>query len=343
MRSSRYKLLGRETGWYASDAALQWWYFDAEFSSGHRMMTVTMPRMVGDVNEDDNGPVPGVTLVIMDPEGRNHHTHAFYPGDFEGGGDRMFARFGGSTIQGDGDRYRVSFRQDGLGFDLGYEPELPPWPPFPGRGGFMMKPLVWAMAPGKYMNYASMVPRGKVTGRLILPDGEVAVAGEGYHEQGRTDAPIQRLFNSWYWTRFFVGEWTFIFPAARAPRRMLNKTMHALLIYRGREPVFDFFDVTGMVLRHEVLERQTSEAGGRSDVPRRAVFSARWPGLRLRVEMDIFHELEAFRFKPFAGSTPEQPAWLQHVMNVAIEMSLDGQRHSMEGQGVFESMYTGAA
>lgn len=108
----------------------------------------------------------------------------------------------GAAGEGAGGNYDLSFRQGNLGFELSYQHTLLPWGPFPGRKGYMMKPALWALAPGKYMHYVSFVPRGRVTGRLILPDGEVQVSGKGYHEQGRTDAPIQRAFTYWYWTRF---------------------------------------------------------------------------------------------------------------------------------------------
>lgn len=187
------------------------------------------------------------------------------------------------------------------------------------------------------------MPRGRVTGRLILPDGEVEVRGEGYHEQGRTDAPIQRAFTYWYWTRFFIGDWTFIFPVAQSPRRTMNAVIRSLLIYKGRELIADRWDVTGLALHHKILERQAYEPAERDDVPRRALFTARWPGLRLSAEMDLVHELEAFRFSPFGTAPPRQSAWLQHVMDVSVEMRLGGRDYSLEGQGVFETMLTGAA
>ena len=142
MRATRYKLLPCESGHYVAADSLQWWYFDAEFPDGHRFMTIAMPRMVGDVNEDRNGPAPGVTFVIMDPQGNNHHSHAYYPGEFHGDADAMRATFGPNTIEGAGGKYHLCFDQGGLGVDLTWESLLPPWPPFPGRGGYMTKPLL---------------------------------------------------------------------------------------------------------------------------------------------------------------------------------------------------------
>ena len=155
MSGTGSRILPYESGHYAAEGAgglLQWWYFDAEFESGHRLMSISMPQMIGDVNDDANGPVPGVTFVIMDPEGNNHHSHAYYPGDFEGSRDAMSVRFGSNTIEGEGGDYDLSFRQGDVGFELSYRDTLPPWGPFQGRKGYMMKPALWTLAPGKYMH-----------------------------------------------------------------------------------------------------------------------------------------------------------------------------------------------
>jgi hypothetical protein len=77
-------------------------------------------------------------------------------------------------------------------------------------------------------------------------------------------------------------------------------------------------------------------------VPRRALFSARWPGLSLKVEMDLYHQFEAFCWTPFKGKTVRQPAWTQHVMKVDVNMRLQGQPIHLEGNGVFETMLTGS-
>lgn len=345
VRKTRYKILPYDTGrfsWDGTGEYLHWWYFDAEFSSGHRIMTISMPRMVGDVNDDENGPVPGATLVVMEPGYANHHSHAYYPGEFTGDAEAMEASFGDDFIKQADGKYHVRFKQGDLGLDLTYAPAYPPWPPFPGRDGYMARPVLWTLAPGKYFQYASMVPRGNVEGTLFLPGGQTAVRGDGYHEFGRTNASINGLFTYWYWTRFYLGDWTFIFPVAESPRRTLNAKMRALLVYHGEECVADLFDFTGLYLDYDVTEYRAHEATGRVDIPRRAVFTARWRGLRLRVEMDLFHELESFRYKPFGDGTESQPAWFQYVMRVKADMRWKGQPVELEGEGIFEAMITGS-
>jgi hypothetical protein len=344
MRETRYKPLPYESERYQWDGRgdyTQWWFFDGEFESGHRMMTIMMPRTFGTVEDDGNGPDPGITLVVVEPGPTGHRSHAYYPGEFSSDPAGMRMSFGENFAAFEDGRYRVRILQGDVGFDLEYTPSLPPWPPFPGRGGFMARPLLWALAPGRYFHYASMVPRGKVEGRLFLPSGEVAVKGTGYHEQGRTDARFQGLFSYWYWNRFFLGDWTFIFPVAQAPRRALNATMRALLVYRGGECLADIFDVTGLLLRHEVIEYQEHEPSGRR-IPKRALFDARWRGSRLHVEMELEHELEAFRFQAFGETSSLQPVWLQHVMCVGVSGHAGGEQVDLQGEGVFETMLTGS-
>ncbi|MFH1150485.1 MAG: hypothetical protein V1748_08425 [Actinomycetota bacterium] len=344
MREGRYKPLPYRSERYQWDGRseyTQWWFFDGEFESGHRVMTIMMPRVFGAVEDDDNGPVPGITLAVVEPGPVAHRSHAYYPGEFSADESGMRMSFGEDFASFEDGRYRVRVLQGDVGFDLEYRPLLPPWPPFPGRAGFMAKPLLWTLAPGKYFHYASMVPRGAVEGRLFFPGGEVAVSGVGYHEQGRTDARFQGLFSYWYWNRFFLGDWTFIFPVAQAPRRALNATMRALLVYRGDECLADIFDVTGLLLRHRVLEYQKHAPSGRR-LPKRALFEARWRGTDLHVEMELGQEIEAFRFQALGETSALQPVWSQHVMSVAVGGRVAGEPVDLQGEGVFESMLTGS-
>ncbi len=349
MRSTRYKQLPYESAGYRGDGSpdyLQWWYFDAEFESGHRFMTIMLPRVFGRIDEDGNGPVPGVTLALTDPDLKNYNSRRYYPGEFSGHPQRMEARFAQNSIECRDGRYHLSIEQDGLGCELTYIPRLPPWPPLPGRGGFMSPALVglsqMTLSSGKYFHYASMIPRGRVEGRLILPGGEVKVEGEGYHEQGRANSPLQKVFTYWYWTRFFIGEWTFVMPVAESPRRSLNAKMRALLVYHEGEPVADIFDLTGLLLNHRIKKTRRHPASGR-DVPVEALFSARRPGFRLKAEMELYHERECFLFEPFGDpSPPLVPVWFQHLMRVKVEMRLKGKPIRLEGEGVFETMFTGA-
>jgi hypothetical protein len=344
MRETRYKLLPYDSGAYQYDGGdefTQWWYFDAEFASGHRVMTIMLPRMLGDVDDHENGPVPGITLVVMDPDRNNHHSHQYYQGRFAGDPERMRATFGDNLVQWADGRYRLRVRQGEVGFDLEYKPLLPPWPPLPGRGGFLSRPLIWPFAPGKYFHYASFVPRGRVTGKLFLPDGEVEVTGDGYHEQGRTNAPLASIFSYWYWTRFFIDDWTFIFAAALAPGAIHAGGMRAMLLYHKDECVADLIDGTRLFLNHKVPEYQSYQPAGRDDVPRRCLVNARTRDLRMRVEMDLGHQLEAFCWQPFNGKTVRRPAWLQHVMEVGVDLRWKGRPVRLDGEGVFETMLTG--
>jgi hypothetical protein len=341
IREARYKVLPYDLGRYQYDGEeefTQWWYFDAEFESGHRVMAAFFPRMLGNVDDHDAGPVPGVTLVVMDPEGNNHHSHEYFPGRFSGDPERMRGTFGDNLVEWADGRYRLRVYLGETGIELDYQPLLPPWPPLPGRRGFLAPPLMWLLAPGKYFHYASFVPRAKVEGKLFLPGGEVEVEGTGYHEQGRTNAPLAGIFKHWYWIRLFLDDWTIIFPLTQAPGAFHTRGMRALLVYRGDECLADLIDGTRLLLDHKILEYQSYEPAGRDDVPRRGLFTARTPGLRLRVEMDLKHQLEAFCWTPFTVKPERQPAWMQHVMDVGVDIRRKGKTVHLEGEGIFETM-----
>ena len=324
---------------------LQWWYFDADFESGDHLMVIMVPRAFGQLDGHTNGPDPTITFCLTDSAGHNHSTSVFYPDTFSGDPDAMEVTFGENSMGYRDGSYFLHLQQDGIGCELEYEPDLLPWAPLPGQGGHLAAPLLWASlghrARGKYFHYGSIIPRARVTGRLMLPDREVVVEGEGYHEQGHTNVPFERMFSYWYWTRFYVGEWTFIFPVAAAPRHALNAKMRALAIYRGKEQVCDLFDLSGLCLSHRVLSTRRDPISGR-DIPAQVSFRARWRGLKLRMMMTLNHERERFQFDMFNTETPLQPVWYQHLTHVEVDMCWRGERIQCSGQGIFETMLSGA-
>ncbi len=113
----------------------------------------------------------------------------------------------------------------------------------------------------------------------------------------------------------------------------------SLLIYYKEEPVADIFDVSGIFLKHRIHDYRDHPGSGRR-IPREATFWARRPGLRLRADMDLFHERVSFRYQPFTGTPPLQPLWCQHLMRVRVDMRWKGRPINLEGTGVFETMLT---
>ncbi len=348
MRLTRYKVLPYEAARYQEDSSpdfLQWWYLDAEFDNGYYLMASLCNRALGIFENDGNNPDPTVTITITDPKGRNVHSRQYYPGGFSGDPERMLVTIGENRLECRDGRYQLLLNQDGYGCDLEYIPQLPPWVPTPGRGGYMPRALVWLSqmrwAKGLYFHYGSMIPKAKVKGKLILPDQDIEVKGVGYHEQGRTNSPLQNVFTYWCWIKIYSGDWTFIFPLGESPRRTLHAKMRALLIYYRNEPVADIFDVSGLLLNHRVLRYEDHPSSGRK-LPWEFTFRARAPGLKLKIEMELTHERECWHFQPFKNPPPLQPVWLQHFMKYKVDMRLKGKDIHLEGKGLFENMLTGA-
>ena len=327
---------------------LQWWYFDAELECGHHVMMIMMPNAFGEIDDEKNGPDPGITFMIQKPDGSIINSRHFYPTTFSSDPKEMKVYFDGeNSIVCENGKYRVLVNQGGIGCDLTFDPIFRPWPPFPGKDGNMFKPLLAAARrewkSDMFLNYASMIPKAHVTGKLFLsPDEEVVVKGQGYHEQGRLNSPFQKVFTYWYWTRFYLGDWTFVFPVAQAPKHAMNAVMRAVLVYHKDELVADMFDVTGVFLKHKVSSYQKDPEVGHK-LPISTTFSARLPGFVMDVEMTLDQQIERFLFAPFQGSVGKTPGWYQHMMDVKANIRWKGKDYNLEGRGVFETMLTGAS
>jgi len=325
---------------------VQWWYFDAEFDCGHRLMAILVPRAFGRIEGESNGPDPMFTLTITDPSGKDRRSRTFYVGDFDYDASRPLVRYGSESFMECRDgRYRLCLQEDDVACDLLYEPQFPPWAPLPGRDGRLATPLLQlaqgAWTPGAYFHYASVIPRATVTGSLTVAGETQTIRGQGYHEQGRSNLPFTKLFSFWYWTRAYLGDWTFIFPVAATTRRSHHLSLRSLLIYHRGERVCDLFDPSGVLLSHRVT-RSWHDADAGREIPREVQFSARTPSLRLEMTMELRHQRERFRFETFSDHTPLAPLWLQHLTHVKAQLRWRGQRHDLEGEGVFETMLSGA-
>ena len=321
----------------------QWWYFDAELENGYHLMMIAMPKLFGIVNDRQNEEEPAITLSILNPAGYIHKRMVFYPGEFQADPKKMSVRFGNNTIyEKDGSYYLDVDLGDGLGCKLTYIPTYSPWQAMPGSDGYtnqiMINLLQRSLNSTKYFHYAAMIPRGKVSGNITYQGETLAIKGSGYHEQGRINFPFQELFKYWYWTRFYIDEWTFIFPVAKASNRVLGAYMRCLLAYKGDELIEDFCDVTGLFLSHKIHSYQSHPLTD-LPIPLTATFKGHTPTVRISVEMSLHKEIEGFTFKPFHGAKPNHSSgWFQHLMDVDVKLKWKGESHRLKGAGVFESM-----
>lgn len=124
--------------------------------------------------------------------------------------------------------------------------------------------------------------------------------------------------------------------------RSFGANIRCLLVYKGDELITDICDLSGIILRHKVLSYQ-SYPSLESMIPSKTLFSAHTPSLDLKIRMDLQAEIEFFRYKPFRSLRySSQPAWLQHFMQVDVEMTYKNTRHRLSGKGIFETFITGA-
>jgi len=64
----RQKGIPQSEAAYAEDAHLQWWYFDATFQEGHRLLTYFLPAFRGTIG-DQPPDQPYLNVVLKKPDG----------------------------------------------------------------------------------------------------------------------------------------------------------------------------------------------------------------------------------------------------------------------------------
>ena len=79
---------------YAPDAHLQWWYFDAAFDDGHRLLTYFLPGFKGRI-ENQGMDEPFLNVVLRRPDGVIiREPRSFPPSEFFPRTGEFGARFG---------------------------------------------------------------------------------------------------------------------------------------------------------------------------------------------------------------------------------------------------------
>jgi predicted secreted hydrolase len=217
----------------------EWWYFDATFEDGSHLIAILHSNLFT-IHTD----LPTVDLRFYPPVGPSvvaigHFDRASY----SAASDRCRVKIGDCLAVDEGDRYRLSLRQEPLVAELTFWPQLPGW-----KAG---SPHLFAdSASGHYFNWVVPLPRARVEGTLTVAGQRRRVAGMGYHDHNWSNVNMSAIFDHWTWGRVMTSEWTLVFfdlvghgkPPPRITPLMLARGDEILLAtdrinVRGEEPM----------------------------------------------------------------------------------------------------------
>ena len=321
----------------------QWLYFDFIFDNGYSAAAVVLPRSIGSIPGISlAGLTPEVWLTVLTPDGKRFDAKKAYPlADSCGEREGLNVQVGGNTLHYTENRYRIDLSVDEIGMELDLSPLLPPWSPL-GENGFVNPSALQSFDPSgeSYFNYIEFVPKGEVTGSLTLFDEEILVSGIGYHEQGRGNFPLCKLFRRWLWLKFWMDEFTFILPAGLFVPELFNSRLTFALLARGGEKLLDFMDFSPDI---ELIKESDFriEPLSKSEYPGRMEFAFEKKGVSVVGSLKSGPMVESFTYT-YPNYPESNPGiYLRFLAELELSVDIRGEKVKKTGLGMQEIMITG--
>ena len=232
----------------------EWWYFDAEFEDETK---VTIVYMTKDFMNTNGPSQPRVRFDLAMP---GQAQESFFVEDAAGNPLQASREKCDVTIKGchveygDDGFYHAHFQSDDekLKFDLTLKPLIPMWRP--GDGFFRFGEgeneefFAWFVA----------VPSGIAEGVLTVNGETKTLKGTGYHDHNWGNAPMQNVFDHWYWARAAVDGYTVINSDLIASAKYGYGRRTVFLVAKDGEVLSDAPEtkvVRGGTYTHEVTDK----------------------------------------------------------------------------------------
>jgi hypothetical protein len=188
---------GLRTG--MASGTYEWWYFDVHSDDGTLIVIVFFTRPMLD---PDAPARPYVNVRIVTPDGVTRRVEAVTTAEeFRAARDRCDVAVGPNRASRDSTGYRLHVEIESVQCDLVFAPTSPPWRP--GTGKFHFGP-----GEGSFFGWVAPMPGGAVSGECVIDGRRRIIHGTGYHDHNWGTIPIRRAWNSWWWSRARIGEYT---------------------------------------------------------------------------------------------------------------------------------------
>lgn len=171
----------------------EWWYFDGIMDDGTKIVVqfLSKPGPYFKLNGD----FPSVKFTITMPDGRKYHREPKYKAkETSMSTERCDLRYGKHTAVGDLHDYSIHMEvEDGMGCDLRLHSLSSPWRPGTAYMQFDDE--------SKYYTWLCVVPRGEMSGTIVVDNKTIPVTGRGYHDHQWGSVNFHQVFNNWVWAR----------------------------------------------------------------------------------------------------------------------------------------------
>lgn len=273
----------------------EWWYFDAAFDNGYRLVAILHSSLYNAVDHkptlDIRVTPPGKSSInaIARFDRRDFRSESAFC-DVQLGDCRVFIEEPG--------RYHLSLHQDPVAAELIYEAIAPGWRA--GTGYLFMD-----QESGDYFKWVVPVPQALVSGHIVLYGQKIPVMGMGYHDHNWGNFFLPDAFQRWYWGRLssMLGEdhWAVVFGEVIANLPTPAYVRPFLLVKDGK--VLSVQPQVDLIQKDMKVEPITG-----TTFPERLEVRAVEPGYKAEISLGAGKVFEAVDFarSPFRRRYPRQ-------------------------------------
>jgi predicted secreted hydrolase len=284
----------------------EWWYFDAAFENGYRLVAILHSSLYNAVDHK-----PTIDLRVTPPGMSSQVAIGRYSrAEYQAAADHCDVQIASCRAYLDGPgRYRLRLEQGPISADLVFDALAPGWKPGTGY-------LFADRASGHYFKWVVPLPVAQVSGVMKVNGKSFEARGAGYHDHNWGNFVLADAFSHWYWGRFMAydGEqaWGVVFGDVTGRG---DEPVHVKpFLLTGEGNMFD--ENPNLTIQTHDLKRDPVTG---VTYPNRLVLSAQAPGYRANLALQAGEVMEAldFAMPPFRRRLPRQLA------EIAFYLSMD--------------------
>lgn len=327
----------RSTG---GEGTFEWWYFDAEYSDGTKIVVVFYTKDGFDVKGPAN---PTASIDVTFPNGKK-----IFKRISENKGQKIRAskdqcdvKIGKSSIKYSDGNYLINFVADDVEYTCTMKPKLPMWRPRTGHTYFGDKQEYF---------FAWFVPQpsADLIATLKVEDETFQLKGNGYHDHNWGNVEMNKLINHWYWCRANIGPYTVIACDIVAEKKYDYTRIPILLVAKDGIIVDDDPEEKTVIKRHDTEYHPVTK----KFIDNNLIFTRQLDnGTTYQIEFKRDHDIVADNMLDNLGLSPLKkfaakvmkinPTYIRCIGKVKLSVEENGKKEVFEEEALWEQMFFG--
>jgi hypothetical protein len=180
----------------------EWWYFDAEYTDGTKIVVVFYTKNEFDVK---GKACPTIRFDLTLPDGRiiSKKISEEKGSTIRASKEKCNVKIDKSSIEYADGHYLIHFVDDSIDYRCTMKSTAPMWRPKTGH-------LLFGEKQKDFFAWFVAQPSADLEAALTVDGEQRELIGNGYHDHNWGNAEINQLINHWYWCRANIGPYTVI-------------------------------------------------------------------------------------------------------------------------------------